>query len=134
VKAIKVKSQQPTATLELPGTATTGVMPTVTFSGDVADVSATLADGNPATDVTLNTTEDQTFGYTLIPPVTNAAVTLSITTTNRSAFEVELPANTFAAGTAYNVKILFSPAAITPTATITDWTTAVKEPLAVRPN
>jgi len=117
--SIKIKAQSPTCNITLPSS--------VSFSGSTSDVamsvsSATLAVGSSSA---------VSCGYAMIPPAT--ALQIDVTTTNGGTKTIDLPTQTYAAGTAYVISLLFKATGISPTAAITDWTsTTITTPVDVQ--
>ncbi|WP_321332391.1 fimbrillin family protein [uncultured Bacteroides sp.] len=109
--AIKIKSQEPTCTVTLPAA--------IDFSGTAADVpmsivpNALSADSESPTDC----------GYAMIPPATaSTQLQIEVTTATGGTITLNLPLQAYNASHAYTITLLFRSTNVTPSASMTDWT------------
>ncbi|WP_321480704.1 fimbrillin family protein [uncultured Bacteroides sp.] len=117
--AIKIKSQPSVCKITLPSTVT---FPESNAEVSMSETSATLAVGS---------TSAVSCGYAMIPPATGLSI--DVTTVKGGTQTVALPSQAYAAGTAYVISLLFKSTGISPTATITDWSsTTIETPVGVQ--
>jgi len=121
---ISGKAQNYIITLPDPSTAAVGAKATIAATGTATALSLTKADGTAASTSFTLTTASQLYGYAMFLPVTTAGtLTFNITTTNATTAQtLTTTAQTFVAGTAYEMNITFSVTGISVTASLTDWT------------
>lgn len=125
VNSVSVTGRTPTCTIVLPiPTAASGTaIATPTFSGATTALPVRTEAGATPSALTV-TTSEQTFGHCMFAPVTSTAVLpLSVVTSKGGTVTVNVPTQTYLAGTSYKIVLKLTKSAISATATIAAWTT-----------